>query len=173
MKTFKTTINNADVVLREMDITFERMGAILPEIEESVLKSGAMSLKEKVKEVFVSVLPSANRPIKKPYNNYAPTPLVEGVRQSKVDKGSNTVKVHILGSRGQDMTWLTRMYEDETKARYQKTYKGKKLKTKHHTGKLKGYHFFTPTIQSSLDSVSKLMGTVYENKLTKVLDGQQ
>lgn len=172
MKFFKTSINNVNVIQRELDVTFERMGAILPEIEQSVLKSGAMSLKEKVKEAFVSKLPSAARPIKKPYNNYAPTPLVEGVRQSAVDTSSNTVKVHLLGSHGQDMTWLTRMYEDETKPRYQRYYNGKKRKKKKHTGKLKGYHFFEPTIQSEIESVSKFMGSVYENKLNKVLDGQ-
>ena len=171
-KVFKTTINDTNVILRELDVTFERMGAILPDIEQSTLKAGAMALKEKVKEAFISKLPSAARPIKKPYNNYSPTPLVEGVRQSKVDTRTNTVKVHILGSHGQDMTWLTRMYEDETKPRYQRTYKGKKLKTKRFTGKLDGYHFFIPTVQSNLDAVTKVMGSIYENKLTKALDGQ-
>lgn len=170
--TFKTSINNVNVILRELDVTFERMGAILPDIEQSVLKAGAMSLKEKVKQSFISKLPSANSPIKKPYNNYAPTPLSEGVRQSKVDNVTNTVKVHILGSKGQDMTWLTRMFEDETKPRYQKYFKGKKLKTKRYTGKLRGYHFFIPTVQTEIEPVSKFMSAVYENKLNKVLNGQ-
>lgn len=170
-KTFKTTINNVDVLLRDLDVTFERMGAILPDIEQSTLKAGAMSLKEKVKQSFISKLPSAANPIKKPYNNYSPTPLVEGVRQSKVDTQSNSVKVHILGSRGQDMTWLTRMFENETKPRYQRYHNGKKLKVKHHTGKLKGYHFFEPTVQANMNTVTELMGSIYENKLDKVLNG--
>ena len=170
MPTYKLDINNTSSIIRELNISFDRMAAILPDIEDSALKSGAMSLKEKVKSAFVSKLPSASRPITKPYNNYQGTPLVEGVRQSKVDSKSNTVKVHILGSKGQDMTWATRFYEYETKDRYQRNYKGKKLNKRRYTGKLRGYHFFEPTVQAEIASVTAHMGKVYENKIDKVLN---
>lgn len=169
MPTYKFNINDTGTVLQQMNVTFERMSVILPDIEHSALKSGAMSLKEKVKEAFISKLPSASRPIQHPYKNYQGTALVEGVRQSKVDEKYNTVKVHILGSKGQDMTWITRMYEYPTQERYTKTFKGKKLKTKRRTGHLQGYHFFIPTVQTELSNVTQHMAAVCENKINKVL----
>lgn len=171
-KVFKTTINDTTTILKELNVSFDKMQAILPEIEKKTLQSGAMALKEKVKEAFIAKLPSASNPIRKPYRNYTGTPLTEGVRQSKVDERSNTVTVHILGSHGQDMTWLTRMYENETKPRYQKTYKGKKLRKKRYTGKLRGYHFFEPTIQTNIESVTQQMTKTFENKINSALDGQ-
>ena len=171
MPTYKLDINNTSAIERDLNVSFDRMAKILPDIEDSVLKSGAMMLKEKVKSVFVSKLPSASRVISRPVNGYQGTPLVEGVRQSKVDSNSNSVKVHILGSRGHDMTWVTRFYESGTKDRYQTKIRGKKLKKRRLTGRIKDYRFLETTEQAEMPAVTQHMGQVYENKLNTILNG--
>lgn len=155
---------------QQLNITFDRMSVILPEIEKKTLQSGAMSLKEKVKSAFISKLPAAANLLRRVVNNYQNTPLVEGVRQSKVDEKTNSVKVHILGTHGQDMTWMTRFFEYQTKERYNKTRNGKKLKKPRYTKYLPGYHFFQPTVDAEIQNTMDHMGRVYENKIKKIVN---
>ena len=172
MPVYNLNINNSIAIQQALNVSFDRMSAVLPEIEERTLKSGASSLKEKVKETFVSKMPSAARPIRKPLRNYAGTALVEGVRQTKVNKTEGRVRVHILGSGGHDMTFATRFYEYDTKKppRYNRNYKGMKLKKRRSTGKLTGLHFFESTINAELSSTEEIMGTIYQNILTNTLN---
>lgn len=163
-----------------INATFERMEVIIPYIEKKTLNVGANYLKEQVKEAFASKMPAATRPIRhqvgmRGYKINAGDTLLDAVRQSKV-KG-NTAKVHILGSNASGSgQFIARFYEDGTfkhSPRYQKTYKGKRLKKKKDLGSLTGLHFFRPTIDQQLERAIELMGRVYEAQIDNTINNGQ
>jgi len=156
----------------DLDVTFDRMAAMVHDIERSCLNSGAYYLKEKVKESFTSKFPSSTKPVRQQtisrgYRLTKEQPLVDAVRQSKY--ANNTVKVHVLGAgESGSPLFIARFYEDGTQERYAKTIHGRKLSKPRRLGKLDGYHYFMPTVQENLDQATEIIGQVYEHKIDTV-----
>lgn len=164
---------NGITISGDLDWSFDRMAREMPEIETSALKSGAMMLKEKMKENLVSKFPAASKPVRiQTKNGYlinSQEPLTEGIRQTKTENGR--VKVHALGSgKGGSSTFITRFYENDTQQRYNKNYKGKKLNKRRFTKNLTGVHFFQDTINAYMEKVTKHIGNVITGKLSIIFD---
>ena len=141
------------VLDKDLNVTFDKMAAAVHDIEESSLNVGAYYLKEKVKDSFTSKFPNATKP----------------VRQSKYK--NNTVKVHILGAgESGSPLFIARFYEEGTKERFARTYKGQKLKKKRSLGSIKAYRFFLPTVNEQLDETTKRIGQVYENQIDRIFN---
>lgn len=154
--------NNISIEFEEIIKKFETMADEIDEIGKKALNVGAYELKTEVKSAFASKMPTALKPVRQQnIKGYAVTsgePLVEAVRQAKVQNGKT--KVHILGDRKPHSSlFIARFYEDDTKIRYQKTFKGKKLKTPRKLGKLDGKHFFMSTVDANLQ---RTVDTIYD-----------
>lgn len=175
MATYKLDINDTQVIERELNVSFDRMAVILPDIEKTVLNVGANILKRKVQESFIAKMPSAGRPVRQQsigsYKITTNEPLVNAVRQSSPDTLRKTTKVHILGAnKSGSSQFIARFYENGTQDRYHTKIKGKTLKKKRWIGKLTGYHFFLPTVQAELNAAAEVMGQVYTKKLDEELN---
>ena len=162
------------VLDKDLNVTFDKMAAAVHDIEESSLNVGAYYLKEKVKDSFISKFPNATKPVRQQtisrgYKLTKEQPLVDAVRQSKYK--NNTVKVHILGAgESGSPLFIARFYEEGTKERFARTYKGQKLKKKRSLGSIKAYRFFLPTVNEQLDETTKRIGQVYENQIDRIFN---
>ena len=161
--------NNISVEFDSLIKKFETMQSEIDEIGKKALNVGAYELKTQVKSAFASKMPASTKPVRQQsIKGYAVTsgePLVDAVRQTKVSNGHT--KVHILGARQPHSSlFIARFYEDGTKTRHQKTYKGKKLKTPRKIGNLTGKHFFMPTVdeqaQNTVDTIYNVIYTKTE-----------
>lgn len=163
----------------DINMSFDRMAVEIPKMENKALNTGAYYLKEQVKSAFVSKMPTATRPVRNQtvsggYKITSGEALIDAVRQSKVH--GNTTTVHILGAGGKGSPlFIARFYElgnFRKSPRYQKTYRGKKLKKKKRLGDLPAYHFFGPTVDQYLNNTLKIMGNVFEKYIGRYLNGQ-
>lgn len=158
----------------DLNWSFDRMERDLPTIQNQAIKAGGMMLKEKLKESLAAKMPSATRPVrmqtgKGGYKITSQEPLTEGIRQSKTDNGK--VVVHALGSGAPgSSTFITRFYEEVTKPRYNKFYRGKKLKKLKSTGQVGGLHFFKDTVNAYINQVTQYIGNIITSKLSIELD---
>lgn len=182
--TFKFDINGQTQLTYALDATFDKMAQELEPIEKDVLNVGAYYLKGKVKESFMSRMPSATKPVhsqlykgKRSPDGYqisSNEPLIEAVRQTSPNLANRTTKIHILGSgKPNSSTFMARFFEHGTEPRYATRYKGKRMKKKRSTGRIRPYDFFESTVSSNMDGARDVMGEVYENKVNNILkDGQ-
>lgn len=175
MALYTLDINDTTMIQRQLNVSFDKMAVILPDIEKTCLNVGANILKEKVQSSFTSKMPSASRPVRNQtigtYKITTSEPLVDAVRQSKVDNAAKSTKVHILGAnKSGSSQFIARFYENGTKDRYQTKIKGKTLKKKRWLGKLTDYHYFMPTVQSEIAGVASVMGSIYSRKIDRVLN---
>lgn len=165
--------NNISIEFDSLIKKFETMSDEIDEIGKKALNVGAYELKTKVKSAFASKMPTATKPVRqqsiKGYAVSSGEPLIDAVRQTKVSNGHT--KVHILGA-GQPHSslFIARFYENDTKTRYQKSFKGKKLKKPRKLGKLEGKHFFMPTVDEQVQSTMDIIYDVIENKTEQILN---
>lgn len=161
---------------RELNIPFDRMIEILPEVTQKALNVGAYIIKENVKQAFMTKVPAATRPIRQQIINgsYYVTKgdsMVDAVRQSKADMIRNTTRVHILGTNEKGSgQFIARFYEGGTKERYSKHIKGATLKKKHYTGRIQAYNFFIPTAEASINEAAQVMGDIFDRNITEALN---
>lgn len=175
MALYRLDINDTMAIERQLNVSFDKMAVILPNIETTALNVGANMLKESVKSSFVTKMPSSTKPVRtQKINTYLVSsnePLVAAVRQSKVDHAAKSVKVHILGAnKPGSSNFIARFYENGTRERYQTKIKGKRLAKKRWIGRLKDYHYFMPTVQSEIGNVGRVMGDIYARKIDKALN---
>ena len=168
--------DNGITISGDLNWSFDRMAREMPKIEESALKSGAYMLKELEKESLVSKMPAATKPVRvqtiRGYKVDSQEPLTEAIRQSKTKNGK--VKVHALGSgKKGSSTFIARFYEEVTKPRYAKTYKGKPLKKKRYAGTVGGTHFFSSALSAYMDQVIQHISNIITNRLSLIADGRQ
>lgn len=158
----------------DLNWSFDRMERELPEIQNQAVKAGGAMLKEKIKENLAAKMPSATKPVRvqtgnRGYKITSQEPLTEGIRQTKTNNGK--VKVHALGSGAPgSSTFITRFYEEVTKPRYNKNYRGKKLKKQRSTGQVGGVHFFKDTVNAYINQVTQYIGNIITSKLSIILD---
>lgn len=134
----------------------------LPDITRKALYSAALLLRDEAKDQLVSDVPKARQRNKK-YNDT----LEDAVRVTKID-GSD-VYVHILGVRSKGSgTFRTRFFEKGTKDRYQKTYRGVKLKKKKFIGNITGNSFFKKAVSGNLDRALRRLEEVFSKRLENI-----
>jgi len=122
--------------------------------------AGAKSLVESIKESLLRELPKASQ-----QNPKFKDTMVDAIRfskpYSKTDLDINR-RVHALGVyEPKSGTYRTRFYEKLTKPRYQKTYKGKKLKKKRYVGQVGGTMFFSKGYeQGKAEAINRMKDAV-------------
>lgn len=164
---------------RMLNISFDKMLEILPEVTQTALNVGANIIKENVKQSFMTKVPAATRPIRQQvingsYNVTGGDTMLDAVRQTKVDPIRNTAAVHILGAgeKGSGQ-FIARFYEGGTKPRYAKHFRGTTLKKKRFTGQIPAYNFFIPTAEASVNEAAQVMGSIFDKKITEALNNGQ
>jgi len=121
----------------------DQMREDLPRAEKRALYRAAYTLRDKLRQALESEMPKATH-----RNPKFSDTLVDAIGFSRVDGAS--VNVNAIGIRKKGSgTYRTRFFENDTKDRYQKTYKGQKLKKKRFLGHITGNHFFRNTVQSN------------------------
>lgn len=137
----------------------DAVSKVMARAEAAALRKGAQVLKKNIKSNLTST------GIRIGTNPLYIDKLSDGVMSSKVKEGS--IIVHIMGTRKKGSgTYRLRFFEGGTKERYQKTWKGKKLKVPRRLGHIKAYGFFNSALSSSTDEVMKAM----DEQLTKYIE---
>lgn len=169
--------DNTIKISGDLNWSFDRMAAQLPEIQNQAVRAGGMMLKEEIKKTLTSKMPSSTNPVREQtgrggYKITSQEPLVEGIRQTKTEDGR--VKVHALGSGAPgSSTFITRFYEEVTKPRYNKNFKGKRLKKKRFTGAVGGLHFFQDTVNAYINKVTEHISNIISNRLEITFNERQ
>lgn len=132
----------------------EQMKEELPRAEKRALYRAAYFLRDRIKQSLESSLPKAAQHNPK-YNDT----MLDAVLFTRPDGSS--INVNAMGNRKKGSgTYRTRFFENDTKDRYQKTYKGQKLKKKRFLGHITGTHFFSNTVDNSKDYIVSIMRDV-------------
>lgn len=141
----------------------EKMQEEIPIAEKKALYTAAFYLKDKIKESINLSIPKATQRNPK----YSDT-LVDAVRFTSPDGAS--VNINAMGNRKPSSgTYRTRFFEDDTRDRYQKTYKGQKLKKKRYLGHITGTHFFKKGVDANKDTAVRLMEEVLSEYIEKTI----
>ena len=132
----------------------EKMKEELPRAEKRALYRAAYALRDRLRQSLVSSIPKAAT-----HNAKYSDTLVDAVGFTKVDGAS--LNINAMGNRKKGSgTYRTRFFENNTKDRYQKTYRGIKLKKKRFLGHITGTHFFSNTVDNSKDYIVSIMRDV-------------
>lgn len=129
----------------------DEMREQLPRAEKKALYRAAYFLRDKIRQSLTSSLPKATNRNPK----YSDT-LIDAVGFTKVDGAS--LNINAMGNRKKTSgTYRTRFFENDTRDRYQKSYKGQKLKKKHFLGHITGTHFFSNAVEANKQAATELM----------------
>jgi len=140
----------------------EEMKRELPKAEKRALYRAAYFLRDKIRQSLVSSLPKAT--VKNP--RYSDT-LVDAVGFTRPDGAS--ININAMGNRKPTSgTYRARFFENDTKDRYQKTYRGVKLKKKRYLGHITGTHFFNNAVQSNESAAVQLMREVISEYVQEI-----
>ena len=132
----------------------EKLKEELPRAEKRALYRAAYFLRDKIRESLVSNIPKATS-----HNPKYTDTLVDAVGFTKVDGAS--LNINAMGNRKKGSgTYRTRFFENNTKDRYQKTYRGIKLKKKRFLGHITGTHFFSSSVSQNESQAVNLMRDV-------------
>ena len=143
----------------EIGAGIDAVSKVMSRAESAALRKGAQLLKKNTKSNLTST------GIRIGINPLYIDKLSDGVMSSKVKEGS--IVVHVMGTRKKGSgTFRLRFFEGGTKERYQKTWKGKKLRVPRRLGHIKAYGFFNSALSSSTDEVMKAM----DEQLTKYIE---
>jgi len=129
----------------------DEMREQLPRAEKRALYRAAYFLRDKIRQSLTSSLPKATNRNPK----YSDT-LIDAVGFTKVDGAS--LNINAMGNRKKTSgTYRTRFFENDTRDRYQKSYKGQKLKKKRFLGHITGTHFFKNAVEANQPAAIELM----------------
>lgn len=142
----------------------EKMKEELPRAEKRALYRAAYFLRDKIRQTLVSSIPKAETHSPK----YSDT-LVDAVGFTKVDGAS--LNINAMGNRKKGSgTYRARFFENDTKDRYQKTYRGIKLKKKRFLGHITGTHFFSNAVSQNESQAINLMRDVITQYVQECYD---
>ena len=142
----------------------EEMKEQLPKAEKLALYRAGYFLRDKIRQSLASSLPKATQPNPK----YIDT-LVDAVGFTRPDGAS--ININAMGNRkSKSGTYRTRFFENDTRDRYQKTYRGVKLKKKRFLGHITGTHFFQNAVQQNQAQAVKLMEEVITQYVQKIYE---
>lgn len=150
--------SNLKILKDEIGEGLDAVSKIMSRAESAALRKGAQVLKKNTKSNLTST------GIRIGVNPLYIDKLSDGVMSGKVKDGSVVVHVMGTGKKGSG-TFRLRFFEGGTKERYQKTWRGKPLKTPRRLGHIKSYGFFNSALGSSTDEVMKAM----DETLTKYI----
>jgi hypothetical protein len=129
----------------------DEMREQLPRAEKKALYRAAYFLRDKIRQSLTSSLPKATNRNPK----YSDT-LIDAVGFTKVDGAS--LNINAMGNRKKTSgTYRTRFFENDTRDRYQKSYRGQKLKKKRFLGHITGTHFFRNAVEANQPAAIELM----------------
>ena len=129
----------------------EEMKRELPKAEKRALYAAGWFLRDKIRQSLVSSVPKATQPNPK-YNDT----LVDAVGFTRPDGAS--ININAMGTnRKGSGAYRTRFFENDTRDRYQKSYKGQKLKKKRFLGHITGTHFFRNAVEANQPAAIELM----------------
>ncbi|MEE3443222.1 MAG: hypothetical protein VZQ49_00045 [Methanobrevibacter sp.] len=129
----------------------DEMREQLPRAERRALYRAAYFLRDKIRQSLTSSLPKATNRNPK----YSDT-LIDAIGFTKVDGAS--LNINAMGNRKKTSgTYRTRFFENDTRDRYQKSYKGQKLKKKRFLGHITGTHFFRNAVEANQPAAIELM----------------
>ena len=142
----------------------EKMKEELPKAERRALYRAAYFLRDKIRQSLTSSLPKATQPNPK-YNDT----LVDAVGFTRPDGAS--ININAMGTnRKGSGAYRTRFFENDTRDRYQKTYRGVKLKKKRFLGHITGTHFFQNAVQQNQAQAVKMMEEVISKYVQQIYD---
>ena len=141
-----------------------RIEKILRDVQkyaQAALYAGASVIKGATKSTFQSKLPAASQQNPK----YSDT-LLDAVRNSRTE--GDVVTIHILGTRQSSSgTYRARFFENGTKYRKQRTWRGKPLKKRRNLGKLPALRYFSSAVSSSetqaIAKMQEIINHLFEN----------
>ena len=142
---------------------FELLGseAFENELKYKAVLAGAGVLQRSIREALLSKLPKAS--VQNPKYNDT---MADAIMFSKPNKTFGNRVVHALGTPASGSgTFRTRFYEKTTKKRYQKTFKGKKLKKKRYLGTVGGKFFFRTGLSTGKSPAQQAMVSIMENQI--------
>lgn len=129
----------------------DEMREQLPRAEKRALYRAAYFLRDKIRQSLTSSLPKATNRNPK----YSDT-LIDAIGFTKVDGAS--LNINAMGNRKKTSgTYRTRFFENDTRDRYQKSYRGQKLKKKRFLGHITGTHFFKNAVEANQPAAIELM----------------
>ncbi len=121
--------------------------------------------KKLTKNQLLSVLPKAKKQNPKYIDR-----LIDAVKVSKIDRdetGQLYGKIHVMGTRKKGSgTYRARFFEDGTKERFAKTYKGKPLKKQRRLGKIEPTFYF----KSSTNGLQSRVNDSIDKELKNMID---
>lgn len=142
----------------------DEMREQLPRAEKKALYRAAYFLRDKIRQSLTSSLPKATNRNPK----YSDT-LIDAVGFTKVDGAS--LNINAMGNRKKTSgTYRTRFFENDTRDRYQKSYKGQKLKKKRFLGHITGTHFFRNAVEANQPAAIELMRGVISEFVQEIYD---
>ena len=154
--------------------SFDRMTAELPKLTTKALNTAGYILKEAVRNEFVSRMPAAGRPFKTPatskggYKITRNDILADAVRQSSADEAHVTV---FMGGRDPGSPlFISRMYNKDSKERFQKTYRGTKLKKGKRLGNLTGVHYWDPGISRGYNEAMGALNRILSSHIKNTFE---
>lgn len=140
----------------------DEMREQLPRAEKRALYRAAYFLRDKIRQSLVSSLPKATQ-----HNPKYSDTLVDAIGFTKVDGAS--LNINAMGNRKKTSgTYRTRFFEENTRDRYQKTYKGVRLKKKRFLGHITGTHFFRNSVEVNQSAAVELMQDVINEYVTQI-----
>lgn len=142
----------------------DEMREQLPRAEKKALYRAAYFLRDKIRQSLVSSLPKATQ-----HNPKYSDTLVDAIGFTKVDGAS--LNINAMGNRKKTSgTYRTRFFENDTRDRYQKSYKGQKLKKKRFLGHITGTHFFRNAVEANQPAAIELMRGVISEFVQEIYD---
>lgn len=144
-----------EIGIRQMLPDFKKINNpnFIRNIQYEMVLAGARSLYESIRQSLISNVPKATQRNPK----YKDT-LLDAVLISKTNLTNQDRFVHAYGVRDKDSgTYRTRFFNEQTKDRYQKTYKGKKLKKKRFLGHVGGSLFFNKGVMNGKSQAQDMM----------------
>lgn len=140
----------------------DEMREQLPRAEKRALYRAAYFLRDKIRQSLVSSLPKATQ-----HNPKYSDTLVDAIGFTKVDGAS--LNINAMGNRKKTSgTYRTRFFEENTRERYQKTYKGVRLKKKRFLGHITGTRFFNNAVEANQSAAVELMQDVINEYVTQI-----
>ena len=142
----------------------EQMKEELPRAEKRALYRAAYFLRDRIRQSLESSLPKASQHNPK-YNDT----MLDAVGFTRPDGAS--ININAMGNRKKGSgTYRTRFFENDTKDRYQKSYRGVKLKKKRFLGHITGTHFFSNAVSQNESQAINLMRDVITQYVQECYD---
>ena len=132
----------------------EKMKEELPRAEKRALYRAAYFLRDRIRQSLESSVPKAAQ-----HNSKYNDTMLDAVFFTRPDGSS--ININAMGNRKKGSgTFRTRFFENDTKDRYQKSYRGVKLKKKRFLGHITGTHFFSNAVSQNESQAINLMRDV-------------